>query len=93
MAKFKKGQSGNPGGRGKGVRDRYAKYRRMESRAEPIINKLLDLAEAGDLQAVRLVVDRIWPAQAETILALTERIEDLEEPLHRHPCLSAVRSI
>lgn len=63
MARYKKGQSGNPAGRPKGIPDKRVAYRQaIESRAEELIKKTVDLAMAGDMAALRLCIDRICPA-------------------------------
>ena len=62
MPKFKPGQSGNPAGRPKGVKDRRVKYRELlEAHAETLINKAKDLALSGDTTALRLCLERIIP--------------------------------
>ena len=65
--KFKAGASGNPLGRPKGVKD-HRRRRRSELRAiidgriDGVLGKVLALAEAGDLVAARLVLERVLPA-------------------------------
>ena len=62
MALYKKGQSGNPSGRPKGVRDRRSQYRdALQSHAPEIIAMLLKKALDGDSVAIRIVADRICP--------------------------------
>lgn len=68
---FKKGQSGNPNGRGKGSPNKrsitaaaIAKYNE-ENQGDAlteILGKMIDLAKEGDIQAAKLVMDRIEPA-------------------------------
>lgn len=68
---FKKGQSGNPGGRPRGIKDRRVKYREyLEPHAEDLIKKTVDLALTGDVAAMRLCLERIIPpikAKGETV--------------------------
>lgn len=62
MAKFKAGASGNPAGRPKGVKDRRVALRELlEPHAEKLVQKVVDLAMAGDVQAMRICIDRIIP--------------------------------
>lgn len=60
--KFKKGQSGNPSGRPKGIKDRRVALRQLLSPfAGDLIAKAVELAMAGDTQALRICMDRIIP--------------------------------
>lgn len=63
MAKFVKGQSGNPTGRKKGVPDRRAQARELfaEHRDE-LIATAIKLALSGDATALRMCLDRVVPA-------------------------------
>ena len=58
---FKPGQSGNPGGRAKGGASIAAALRRTLTRrdAEAIAKRLIADAQAGDVQATKLLLDRI----------------------------------
>lgn len=69
MALFKKGQSGNPAGRAKGVPDRRSKIRDLiNPHTETLIQTILTEALAGDMQAARILMDRACP----TLKAVTE---------------------
>lgn len=91
---FKKGQSGNPGGREK--TKWLTQALRMElaqnpKRARTIADKIITMAEEGDLQAASLIFDRlegkaVQQVQVEaTVTALTseQRLQRLAELQNR----------
>jgi hypothetical protein len=61
--RFRPGQSGNPTGKPKGTRNRttLAMEALLDGEAEAITRKAIDLAKAGDMAAVRLCFDRLYP--------------------------------
>jgi hypothetical protein len=62
MATFRKGASGNPKGRPRGIEDKRLKLRRLlEPHAEKLVQKAVDLALKGDKTALRLCLERIMP--------------------------------
>lgn len=60
---FKKGQSGNPSGRPKGSKNKASLLAKelIEAETESIIKKLIEIAKEGDLQAIKLVIERLLP--------------------------------
>jgi len=61
--RFKPGQSGNPNGRPKGARNAttIAIEELLDGEAEALTRKAIELAKAGDMQALRLCMDRLAP--------------------------------
>ena len=60
--KFKPGRSGNPAGRPKGTKDRRTELRALiKPHAPDLIAKALELAKGGDVQALRLLLERAVP--------------------------------
>jgi hypothetical protein len=60
---FKPGQSGNPTGRPKGARNAttLAVEALLDGEGEALTRKAIDLAKDGDMQALKLCMDRIVP--------------------------------
>lgn len=59
---FKKGEAANPAGRPPGLPDRRTAYRQLiESRMPELIEKCVKLALRGDMQALRLCIERVLP--------------------------------
>lgn len=60
--KFQKGKSGNPAGKRPGTKDRRTELRQLlQPHAKDLLQKVVDLALEGDLQALRLCIDRLVP--------------------------------
>lgn len=74
--KFKKGRSGNPNGRPKGITDKRVQLRELLlPRAADLVEKAVKLALKGDVAALRLCLDRLIPplkARDSTVNSLTE---------------------
>lgn len=73
--RFQKGQSGNPKGKIKGTKNKATNFIEslMQSELNNIGQKLIELAMAGNLQAIKLVLDRIIPPK-------TSRSIEIEMP-------------
>ncbi|AOF82456.1 hypothetical protein BSY238_106 [Methyloversatilis sp. RAC08] len=69
---WKPGESGNLAGKPKGTRNKATRMvlALMEGGAETITKKVVELAEAGDLAAARLVIERLAPPVRERPISL-----------------------
>jgi len=62
LGKFKKGRSGNPNGRPKGVQDKRVALRSLlEPHAPALVAKVVEKALQGDSTALRTCLDRLIP--------------------------------
>jgi hypothetical protein len=63
MAKFSKGQSGNPSGKPKGCRNATTILfdELLKANAKELIEKAIEMAKGGDGPALRLCIDRLAP--------------------------------
>ena len=70
--KFKPGQSGNPAGRPKGIKDRRVALRELlKPVAGDLVEKVVELALAGDTTALRICIDRLIPPAKEEPIDMT----------------------
>jgi phage tail tape-measure protein len=61
--RFQQGQSGNPAGRPRGALNRATVLAQelLSARVESIAGKLIELAEGGDMRAIRVCMERLMP--------------------------------
>ena len=69
---FKKGQSGNPKGKRPGTRNKatLAAQALLDGEAEALTRKAIELAKEGDMQALRLCLDRLLPPRKDRPITL-----------------------
>lgn len=88
--KFKKGQSGNPKGKSKGTKNKatLAAEILLEGELEAICRKLIEQAQEGNIQAIKLVLDRILPPKRNPTISL-----ELPKLKTSHDALEAITAI
>lgn len=64
---FRKGQSGNPGGRPRGSRNKTTVIAQalLDGEAEALVRKVIQLALEGDLTCLRICLERLVPLKKE----------------------------
>jgi hypothetical protein len=87
---FQPGQSGNPNGRPPGSRNKakVALESLLDGEAEALTRKAVDMALAGDTTALRLCMERIYPARRD--MPVSFDIPQLETPADAVKAMAAV---
>jgi Family of unknown function (DUF5681) len=87
---FKRGQSGNPAGKPKGARNKttMAMQALLDGDGEALTRKAIELAKNGDLQALRLCMDRLLPPRRDVVLSFT--LPKMEAPVDAVAAIGAI---
>jgi hypothetical protein len=69
---FKKGTSGNPAGRVKGSQNKRSQLAKLfEPYAEELVAKVVEMARNGDINALRLCLERLIPKASHETISIT----------------------
>lgn len=85
--RWAKGQSGNPGGRSGQTQAIRAK---LSKGADAVAKKVLEAAKGGDMQACRLVMERLIPALKPTADPVRFELDEADLPAAAKSILRAV---
>ena len=72
MAKFKPGKSGNPGGKPRGALNQTTRAAQelLDGKAQALTRKAVELAQEGNVVALRLCLERLIPPRKDRPIAL-----------------------
>lgn len=80
MAKFQPGQSGNPQGKKKGTSNKRTQLAKLLiPHAEDLIAKVVELAKAGDVNALRICLDKLLPRPKDEAVEFELPVGDLKK--------------
>lgn len=83
MAKFTKGQSGNPAGRPVGSKNKCTQFRELlEDDLPALVSVLRDKALEGDMNAMRLLLERLVPKVQVVDMSLQSKYKPITEIRH-----------
>ena len=78
---FKKGESGNPQGRPQGIIDKRSELGELlKPHASALVEKAVELALEGDVNALRLCLERLIPKAKDETINLVLQAQDLTKP-------------
>jgi len=81
MTKFITGTSGNPSGKKKGTLNKRTQLAKLlEPHAQELIEKAVELARNGDVNALRLCIERLIPKAKNEMIVLPISIDDTKDP-------------
>ena len=70
--RFKPGQSGNPKGKPRGAKNHATKLaeKLIDNQCEALVQKAVEMALNGDIQALKLLIERLVPARKDRPISL-----------------------